>query len=164
MPKDENRNEVWWLASGQSSHSRQPSFAPATARPSVTSSYYRFGWSRSKACFVTSRRHDGLSCADIKEYPCNDQVALSMLWHCARRATLERFFNKRYSSKADRDVFVAAGYLFGVSLDGRDGEASLHFYSPTGEVQRIHLHDGMTSDFYRSVAGMTAVEIYNYLH
>jgi hypothetical protein len=61
-------------------------------------------------------------------------------------------------------MFVAAGYLFGISLDGRDGEASLHFYSPTGELQRIDLHDGMTSDFYCSVGGMTAVKIYDYLH
>lgn len=164
MPKDENRHEVWWLASGQSSFSRQPSFAPPTARPSVTISSYSFGWSRSKACFVTSRRHDVLSRADIKEYPCNTQVALGMLWHCSRRNTMERFFNKRYSSKADSDVFVAAGYMFGISLDGRDGEASLHFYSPTGELQRIYLHNGMTSDFYRSITGMTAVKIYNYLH
>lgn len=163
MSTGEKRNEIWWLARGSSSSSRQPSFAPATARPSVTISSYAFGWNRAKSCFVTSRKHDPLTRADIDEYPCERKVALCMLWLCGRGRIVDRFFGRYCSSESDNDIFVAAGYLFGVSLSEHANTASLHFYSPAGHLQRIHLHHGMTADFKRVIGGVPVRTIYNNL-
>lgn len=95
------QDEIWWLAYGNSSHSRQPSFAPPTARAVVTLSYYAFGWNKNKSCFISSRRHDVLSSADIKYYPCDRSVALGLLWQCARQEVCNRFFDGRYFQQND---------------------------------------------------------------
>jgi hypothetical protein len=163
MADTAERSEVWWLAEGSSSYSRQPSFAPVSARPVVTASYYRFGWYRSKSCFITTRRHDVLSRADTQAYPCERKMALCMLWLCGRSNIAERFFRGYYVRDDDRDVFVAAGYLFGLMVRGFDAEASLHFYSPQGQLQRISLHNGMTHDFKQTIKGMPVRTIYNNL-
>ncbi len=149
-----NRREVWWLAEGSSSFSRQPSFAPPTARPSVTSSFYRFGWSRTTSSFVTSSRHDLLAPAHCKEYPCERAVALCMIWQCARR--LQRY-------NAEWDTFAAADTMCAISSRLRDGEICLHFYSPAWKLQQISLHDGMSASFRRSIEKLSAAQIYKNL-
>lgn len=158
-------NNVWWLAEGQYSRSRQPSFAPPTARPSVSASYYKFGWSRSEMCFITHTKPDLLLPARVNEYPCHRSVALGILWHCARTDIARRYFG--YCQGDGRDVFIASGYLFGISVRERGGmtdtEAGLYFYSPTGALQSVSLHDGMALSFAATLKGMSAVAIHNRL-
>ena len=163
MNNEKTRPNVWWLAQGHRSRTRQPSFAPDTARAVVTMSSFAFGWNRYEACFVTSKKHDVLAPADIERYPCDQSVALGMLWQCGRRDIHERFFDGRYRNEDDADIFAAAGHMFGVSLLGCEGEASLHFYSPSGLLQRVYLHSGMTTSFRKTIFSKPAVEIYRNL-
>ena len=161
------RGEVWWLAHGHSSRSRQPSFAPPTARPVVSHSTYRFGWHRKKNCFITSDQHDLLSPFRTSEYPCDPEVALGILRRCAYKNVLNRFFANPYAKEDDAEIFSAAGHMFGITLKkcylgsgySCDAEANLHFYSPNGERQHIHFHNGMTASFRRNITGMKIAAI-----
>lgn len=167
MVKNENtRSKIWWLANGEHSHSRQPSFAPATARPVVTTSYYGFGWDRGKSCFTTTSRHGIIGPINTKEYQCDFMIAVKILWQCTRKDTLHRFFGKPEGTD-DAAVFEAGGYMFSISLRGcsesSSAEASLQFYAPEGKVQSIHLHNGMTSSFRSRIAGMKLAGIRNHM-
>ncbi|PCI29281.1 hypothetical protein COB52_02680 [Candidatus Kaiserbacteria bacterium] len=160
--RKKERDEVWWIAHGHSSHSRQPSFAPSTARPVVTVSSYGFGWNRKKACFVTTRSHGMLERVNIEDHPCDSGVALGILRRCAYKNVLDRFFDNPYAKDDDADIFSASGYMFGISLSKRywsndhkrNAEASLHFYAPDGTRQSINFHNGMTGSFGRSISGL----------
>ncbi len=154
MTDSTNKKEVWWLASGSSSRSRQPSFAPPTARPSVSFSYYHFGWNRETSSFVTSSKHDLLAPARSQEYPCERSVALCIIWQCARR--LHRYDDIWYK-------FAAAGTMCAISSRSDDGEITLHFYSPTWELQHISLHNGMSASFCNRIRNLSATEIYKNL-
>jgi hypothetical protein len=86
-----------------------------------------------------------------------------MLWLCGRGSIAERFFRGYYARGDDHDMFVAAGHLFGLMVKGSSAEASLHFYSPVGQLYRISLHDGMTPAFRQTIGGMPVRTIYNNL-
>lgn len=167
MPK-KKRGEIWWLARGHSSRSRQPSFAPPTARPSVTTSSYGFGWNRKQSCFVTSSNHGMFSRTSLKDYPCDPEVAARILRRCAYKNVRDRFFSKPFAKEDDIDVFEAAGHMFGVSLSkcywgegyNRDSQANLFFYAPEGTCQCISLHNGMTPSFARSLVGLNLADIH----
>jgi hypothetical protein len=162
------RSDVWWLARGHNTRSRQPSFAPPTARPSVTHSSYGFGWHRKKACFITSRNHGMLSPTSTKEHQCDPEVAAGILRRCAYKNIMSRFFKDWYAREDKVDLFVSVGHMFAVSLDkSRDNlsggfvpaEANLHFYSPENQVQYIGFHDGMTRSFAQTISGLKIAEI-----
>lgn len=166
MPR-KKKGEVWWLANGHSQRSRQPSFAPPTARPSITHSSYAFGWCRKRQCFVTSQSHGLLSPAMVKTYPCDPNVALSMLRRCAYKNVRTRFFDNPYAKEGDAELFAASGHMFGITLNKRhwghsyntNAEANLHFYGPDGQLYRISFHNGMTKSFNASVAGKKVDDI-----
>ncbi len=165
--RKKKRDEVWWLANGQSSSSRQPSFAPPTARPVVTTTYFRFGWHRKRACFVTCRMHGLEMPGDRHEYPCDPRVALGILRQCAYNNTRARFFGRLHVTEEDAEVFVIAGHMFSISLrmpySSRGSfscaEATLQFYAPDGTLHSINLHNGMTRSFHRSIAGLKVMDI-----
>lgn len=160
--------EIWWLAMGSHSRSRQPSFAPATARPVVDTTYYKFGWNREKACFTTLKQHGLFASPMFQDYACDRTVALVLLWYCARTYIKKRFFDTYYVQEHDAELFVAAGHMCGVTrMKCRDmykSRAGLSFYSPDGVVQTISLHDGMTQHFGRTMVGMSAVQIRKNMH
>lgn len=167
MTRDDS---IWWLAIGSQEHRRQPSFAPATARPSITYSWFGFGWNREAGCFVTGSRYDLLAPPRLTEFACDRKVARAMLCLCASKRVCDRFFRNYYSNVDDADVFAAADSMFGLQLRksarvGSNGlseaEAQLSFYSPEGEVQTIHLHDGMTISLGKRLGGLSALQIYN---
>jgi hypothetical protein len=149
-----NKKEMWWLAKGSSSFSRQPSFAPPTARPSVTTGFYHFGWNRTTSSFVTRSTYNLLTPAYCKEYPCERAVALCMIWQCVRR--LQQY-------DAEWDTFTAAGTMCAISSRPCDGEICLHFYSPTWKLQRISLHCGMSTSFMSHIKNLSAVQIHKNL-
>jgi hypothetical protein len=153
------RSEVWWLARGSSSHSRQPSFAPSTARPVVTTSFYAVGWHREKSCFVERSQHDLLEPSHHKLYPCDRLVAAAFLRLCARREVLSQFFGGQRKS-LDREVYAAHGHLVALSVGGMGHSTSLHFYSPRGQAQEICLHNGMTESFRAYLSSVPVGDIY----
>lgn len=167
MARKKKYGEVWWLAHGHSRRSRQPSFAPLTARPVVSTSSYGFGWHRQRQCFVTSENHDILMPNRIRDYHCDPDVASRILRRCAYKNVLTRFFDNPFAKEDDIDIFAAAGYMFGITLRKRywgasyntDAEANLHFYAPNGRLQTISLHNGMTRSFARIISGMKMTDI-----
>lgn len=166
--KKKERGEIWWLAHGHSTHSRQPSFAPATARPSITTSSYGFGWHRQKACFISSQNHGMLSPTIMKEHPCDPGVALGILRRCAYQNVLTRFFENWYAQVDDVEIYASRGRMFRITLHKsrksfRGGfipaVAALHFYSPDNQVQSISFHNGMTRSFSQKIRGLKIADI-----
>lgn len=160
------RGDVWWLAHGHSSRSRQPSFAPPTARPVVTHNTYKFGWHRTKHCFITSSQYGWVNHPSVEEYLCDFEVAEKMLRICAYNGIRKRFFEDPYTSDEKAGDFVARGHSFTIKL-GRylrefrlPAEATIYFDSPDGAPQRISLHHGMTRSFGRTIAGLLIDDIH----
>lgn len=157
------RSEVWWLAYGHSSKSRQPSFAPSTARASVTHSSYGFGWHREKQCFVATRKHGLLSPTSKKYHECDPEIAREIIHCCGHERVHKRFFDTPYSSDGDENIYCVNGWMFRISLDkygsNRSSEVNLYFYSPVGKVQRVGFHNGMTRSFGSRVKGMGLSDI-----
>lgn len=157
-------NSSWLLARGHDQHSRQPSFAPVSARPVVTHISYSLRWNNEHKCFETCRIF-GID-KSTKQYPCDPEVAHAILCHCADEETQSRFFLKKYPKKDDREIYSANGHLFSISISSASrgkyfGEAavSLSFYSQDFMVQHIYLHDGMVGTFGKSLNGLNSEDI-----
>lgn len=162
------RSDVWWLAVGHNQRTRMPTFAPPTARPVISLDMYRFGWHRTKACFVTGRRYGLSSPENIREIPCDQELAAAILRRCAYKNMVKRFFAKPYASDDDLDRFIVAEHMFGITLSKSfkgygnklvEAEACLYFYAPDGRLQCVSLHHGMTASFGRSLRGLKVADI-----
>lgn len=173
MGRKKERHPIWLLATGHSSHSRQPSFAPSTARPVTTTSFYYFGWHRQHQCFVTQRQHDIMSRPTEKQFPCDPKVAAQFLRKCACVYMGKRFFQNPYTRSDDAIEFEVAGSACSVSLSAcRNSlsggtimaEASLRFLDPDGGTQSIRFHDGMTRSFGDKIADLRAADIRARMH